>query len=763
MKIRLVFLSLIFILVSLFFKDLLIKGNLPIPADTIVGLYHPYKDFYAKDYPRGMPFKNFLITDPIRQQYPWKNLTIDAEKKFELPLWNPYNFSGTPHLANFQSAPFSPFNLIFFLLPFSMSWSLLIFLQPFLAGSFLFFYLDSLKLNKKASFFGAISFTFGGFSIAWMEWGNILATAMWLPIILLSVDKIFSEFQNSSSNTKSLFSKTKWPLVFVLSTVFSFFSGHLQIFFYLASVSLFYILFKWFLNKRPIKTLGLFVLLYILFFILTLVLIIPVLQFISLSARDVDQANWMVEGWFIPFQNIIQFVVPDFFGNPATLNYFGIWNYGEFIGYVGIAALVFAFMAIFFKRDKAVLFFLIVLLVALVFAFPNFISKLPYKLSFPFISTSQPTRLIFIIDLCLSVLAAFGLDYFLKEKKLKKILFILVFFSLIFLALWGFVLGGGFNFITPENLLVSKRNLIFPSILFLITSVLLVLYLFKDSLRIPKKLIDCFSYLLIALLAFDLFRFGWKFLPFIKSEYLYPKTATINFLTKNVQNYRVMETDSRILPPNFSLMYKIQSVDGYDPLYLQRYGELMAAIGRNKPDISAPFGFNRIITPQGYSSPIFSLLGVKYVLSVEELNTGGFNKVFEEGSTKVYESPTVLDRAFFIGKTIAAKDKQEAINLMFDNKFPLKFRAVVEGGDSQSLSRDWTVGKSQVTKYGENSVEITTKNEKEGFLVLTDSFYPTWRATIDGELTKIYLTDYNFRGIIVPKGEHKIIFYDNLF
>ena len=59
MKIRLIFLSLIFILVSLFFKDLLIKGNLPIPSDTIVGLYYPYKDFYAKDYPRAISMEKF--------------------------------------------------------------------------------------------------------------------------------------------------------------------------------------------------------------------------------------------------------------------------------------------------------------------------------------------------------------------------------------------------------------------------------------------------------------------------------------------------------------------------------------------------------------------------------------------------------------------------------------------------------------------------------------------------------------------------------
>ena len=75
-----------------------------------------------------------------------------------------------------------------------------------------------------------------------------------------------------------------------------------------------------------------------------------------------------------------------------------------------------------------------------------------------------------------------------------------------------------------------------------------------------------------------------------------------------------METDSKILPPNFSNFYKFQSVDGYDPLYLQDYAEFAAAWGRGVPDISTPFGFNRIITPENYASDFANLLGVKYVL-----------------------------------------------------------------------------------------------------------------------------------------------------
>ena len=109
--------ALIVFIVIIFFWQTFIKGLLPIPSDTIIGLYHPFRDLYAKDYPRGIPFKNFLITDPLRQQYVWKNLSIESLKKGEIPLWNPYSFSGNPLLANMQSGVFYPLNLLF-VLPF---------------------------------------------------------------------------------------------------------------------------------------------------------------------------------------------------------------------------------------------------------------------------------------------------------------------------------------------------------------------------------------------------------------------------------------------------------------------------------------------------------------------------------------------------------------------------------------------------------------------------------------------------------------------
>ena len=91
--------------------------------------------------------------------------------------------------------------------------------------------------------------------------------------------------------------------------------------------------------------------------------------------------------------------------------------------------------------------------------------------------------------------------------------------------------------------------------------------------------------------------------------------------------------------------------------------------------------------------------------------------------------------------------------------------AIVEQQDGPNI---FTKGNVTLAEYSENYIILHTNNQKEGFLVLTDTFYPTSHAKIcadDGsncKKTEIYLTNYNFRGIIVPGGKHRIVFYNSL-
>ena len=228
-----------------------------------------------------------------------------------------------------------------------------------------------------------------------------------------------------------------------------------------------------------------------------------------------------------------------------------------------------------------------------------------------------------------------------------------------------------------------------------------------------------------------------------------------------------MSLDNRIFPPNFSMVYRISSVEGYDPLYLKSYGELIAASERGIPDNSPPFGFNRIITPQRYESNIIDLIGVKYVLALNDIDDSSLIKVFQEGETRVYENIDAFPRTFFVEKTHYSSNKNEILKIIFKKDINLRAEAVVETEDipsdlpdSQAGKYDkWNVGNAQIIQYTENKVVIETNNSSDGFLVLLDSYYPFWNAWVDKKNTKIYKTNYNFRGVIVPAGKHTITFF----
>ena len=730
-------LGFIFIL-FIFFWQFFFKGLLPIASDTIVGLYHPYRDIYSKDYPNGIPFKNFLITDPVRQQYPWKKLSIDSIKKIELPLWNQYSFSGTPNLANFQSGVFYPLNIIF-LLPYSFSWSLFIVLEPLLAGIFMYLFLKNLKLVNLASFFGGFVFAFSSFFVTWLEWGNILHTALWLPLILLSLDKL----------RKSRI----WIFVLIFSLSSSFFAGHLQAFFYSFLVSLFYFLFRYF-EKKELRFLFLFSVSSALSFLLILPQLLPTIKFIGLSARSSDLLIWQQEGWFIPWQHLLQILIPDFFGNPSTLNYWGVWNYGELSIYIGIVPLIFVLYSMLGRKEKEVIFFAIILVLAFVFSLPTFFAKIPYQLDIPFLSTSQPTRLIYLIDFSLAVLAGFGLNKFIKSNSYKNILVSLLVLGGFFALIIFLLLLNTFS-LNTSNLEVAKRNFVFPFAIFIVTSILLLL-----KIKTNKSLTYLLLSGLVIITIFDLFRFSWKFNTFSKQEYLFPKTQTTSYLEKNIGNFRIATTDPRIYPPNFSIIDEISSVEGYDPLFLKNYAEFISAINRNKPNINPPFGFNRIVRIENLNPRFLNLLGVKYILSFSDLTSLGYERVFQEGQTKIFENKTVIPKVFIAKKILSAKDKQQVINMMFENSFEPRTEVVVQDLTNLEIKGK---GEVQVKSYNSNKVEVSIQTSSEEFMVLTDIFYPTWKAKLqNGKELKIYQSDYLFRGVVVPPGKNVITFYNAL-
>ncbi len=730
--------GLFILLAGVFFYKTLLFGLLPVPSDDLVGLYHPYRDLKAAEYPNGIPYKNFLITDPIRQQIPWRKQAIDSFKKGKLPLWDTTSFSGTPLLANIQSGALYPFNILFFVLPFQSAWTVLVISQILLSGICMYIFLRVLSLDAMPALFGSVLFSFSGTSIAWLTWGTIVSTWMWTPLALASIHSLFLHEKKQTR---------LWILLGSIAIICSFFAGHLQMFVYsMLTVGAYAIWLYLSHDKKRIHS----SLIGILLSSVTVISyqLIAILRWLPQTARAVGGSAWHAEGFFIPIQHLVQFVAPDFFGNPATLNYWGTWNYGEMVGYIGIAGLLFALIGI----SKRTAFWGFLSAVALLFAVQSPISALPYILHIPFVSSLQPTRLLVVVDLALCILAACGFSDVLIKSKKHVLPF--VFLGVVLVGLWGVYALHSSLGISLENAFVIKRNLYMPMLLFglAIAFSILLRFIKKHELRMAVGL------LIIGVVVVDLFRFGWKFTPFTDQALFFPRTKVISYLESAPKPFRIMTLDDRILPPNTNTYYGIESVNGYDPIHSLRYDQFIAAMERGEANIAPPYGYERIMVPKNTNSPLFNLLGVRYLLSFNELTDPRFKKVLTEGQTHVYENTAVLPRAYLVSRVIHKQTDQEIINTLYSKDFDYRFDAVVEQ-PVDVLNTELQPGESAtITHYDANSMTIQVKTTQPRLLVIGNMYNPNWKAMINSNSKPLIRVNYIFCGLLVEEGDSKILF-----
>jgi hypothetical protein len=295
--------------------------------------------------------------------------------------------------------------------------------------------------------------------------------------------------------------------------------------------------------------------------------------------------------------------------------------------------------------------------------------------------------------------------------------------------------------VASENLRITQRNLILPTALIFMTIVIITTsILIRGLYKSQKALILNLLFLILFLLASaDLLRFAGKFTPFTDPDFLFPTTKTIEFLKSDKTLWRYMTTDRRIFPPNFSVTYRMQTVEGYDPIYSARYGQLIGSAQKGGPTLE-PIPFHRIIRPENFDSPVFDLLNVKYVLALKDLNHPKLEKVFQEGETRVYLNTKVFPRIFLIPDYKTPHSDLSALNQAF------------------SLSRDDILEVSSITSYRENEVRITVDSNLGGMLVLADSYYPGWQAFVNQKSTNVERVFFNLRGTMIPPGSHEVLY-----
>lgn len=695
-------------LTLLFFHKTFRFGFVPFPGDTLVSDFQPWRSTSYLGYGAGGVPNKAQYPDTIRQIYPWKTLVVDSLKQGKLPLWNPYNFSGSPLLANFQNAALYPLGIIYLLLPQIDAWTILVLLQPLLATLFTYVYSRKIGMGSLGSWLAALSFGFSGFIAVWLQYNTIGHVILWLPLMLLAIEH----------NTKK--PHILWLGVLAFTHATSLFGGHPQVYAYTLIFSICYSLAR--TTKSMWKYVGGFTILGVGISGLQL---LPGIELISHAARSPHNPDTLFTKILIQPLQLLSLPFPNFFGNPATRTY---WPTDTFIGKVvtiGLVPLFFLFSAI-RRRDPLATWYIIATLVTLGLITANPITYILYRIPIPLLTSSSPTLMSFLFSFSLAIICGMGLDYWMTDKhSVKK----LIRRTIEVISGIGILYLGTKLPIVPllsDHAAVIQRALLYGAMVSAAT-----LVLFWVAIKFPKLRLIAISALLIVH-ALDLFMFFNRFNPFVPKALVFPDHPILTYLKQKAPD-RYWGYGTANIAANFASQYQIFSPEGYDPLYPAWYGGFLYSYRngqivkmfdnatRSDAAISSSFGDGGLsdINKQN----VLNALSVRYILDRTE--NGSSEKTYPPGLF----TPVHTFEDWRIYENVNASP-----------------RAYLDGGTATILS------------YQNERVLIQSESSISSTLTLTDTYYPGWKASIDGKSVTIHKTRQALRSIQIPAGKHTVSF-----
>jgi hypothetical protein len=152
--------------------------------------------------------------------------------------------------------------------------------------------------------------------------------------------------------------------------------------------------------------------------------------------------------------------------------------------------------------------------------------------------------------------------------------------------------------------------------------------------------------------------------------------------------------------------------------------------------------------------PLFDFMGVKYILVRESIDLGRWPefKLILDGPVRIYENTNARERAFIVGDWINLEDSpiEEVVRSDLRNRPVLRKEPPLERGGT---------GTVDIVSYDNNRLVLNAETQGQTLLILTDNFFPGWRALVDGEETPILETTGSFRAVpLAREGRNRIEF-----
>ncbi len=163
------------------------------------------------------------------------------------------------------------------------------------------------------------------------------------------------------------------------------------------------------------------------------------------------------------------------------------------------------------------------------------------------------------------------------------------------------------------------------------------------------------------------------------------------------------------------------------------------------------------------------------------LNNSRFRLINRQGGFLVYENRTALKRYSWMKDVVWSKDRQAALNWLQENADKLGDLAVLEDSDKGSfsaLSKVLAVDTASSFDQSGSVQEVDSAHagsyigaasapnlmvevKKPGLMLVSDLYYPGWKAYLDGDECRMFRADYLVRALLIPAGKHNLRFeYD---
>jgi hypothetical protein len=698
----------------------------------------------------------------------------------EISLWGRGHLMGGPGGTIGHPIYLQPQRLLLYLLlPVNLIviYDVIIFL--ILGGVGTYLYMRTIGVGRFPSFFSALVFIYSTEHISLINAGHMLKidTIMVFPLVMVFFEKGFQE--------RRLF----YFLITGAALGFQFLQHHWQISYYTCLAVALYFFVRVYLiysKEREWKTIGRLwiysAVMVVIFFGVASLNFWSIKQWAGQSERGPGMTYRDATNWSEPPEELLAYLNPYYFGisrpnymDPGKIDvfYWGRMPFTQTADYIGILPVLLALLAAIYKRGK----YFWIALVSILFSHLVAMGKYSYLYDlmyyyFPGMKTFRvPKMILFVFVFFASVMAGMGLDWLLNEKSGKEKGFRRFLFSLY--AISGSILILSIiAWFFPSPFIGLFERTVNPYGRYSATSTLMGKYQFAVSGFILSSIILGFStamiYLMgkggrylklaqigiVAIFIFDVWFLNYKFISTVpwKDDPHIATSPAIEYIRKDKGLFRVAPLDNT--PGNKWSHFRIESIGGYEPVSERIYREYSDHIDLGTATVD--------------------LLNVKYlVLSREQMGgeatpslgtmvLGKYILVYnEDPNSLVFLNTRFIPRAFPVHSVIVEKDKDMIFNILNHPQFRPTDAVVLEETPSQSLPSSplpSSESRVSITRYSNDEITIKADMAQPGFLVLSEKYYPGWKAYIDGEETKIYKANYVMRAVYLPKGTHKVRF-----